>query len=84
VGERFGVFAQAGERYVELPAQRPQTTFGNGLPVTSFSGTVRRAGGRRGAPPRTALRAQVTRLVRSGRSPLNPLTRVAAGLSRHF
>jgi len=61
-----------------------------GLPTTSFSGSEHRTSAQAGGglllrlTPRTALRAEVTRLLRSSESRLDPLTRTAAGLSWHF
>src|SRR5947208_2779298 len=39
---RVAAFVHAGARYVELPGQRPRTTFVGALPATSFSGSERR------------------------------------------
>lgn len=90
MGDRLGLFVHAGGRYVELPGNRPRTVFNNGLPATFFGGTLRRTSAQAGGgvrlrlTPRTALRAEVTRLMRSGDLVLDPLTRVAAGVSWHF
>ena len=87
---RVAPFVHAGARYVELPGQRPETTFENGIPSTSFSGTQRRGSAQAGGgvlvrlTARTALRAEVTRLLRSEESPLDPLTRATAGVSWYF
>jgi hypothetical protein len=87
---RVAGFVHAGARYVELPGTQPRTTFVNGLPATRFSGTQRRTSAQAGGgllvrlTPRTALRAEVTRLLRSEESRLDPLTRLAAGVSWHF
>jgi hypothetical protein len=84
------MFLRAGARYVEASGQQPRTTFGDSLPVTSFTGIERRASAQAGGgvllrlTPRTALRAEVTRLLRSNGSRVDPLTRTAAGLSWHF
>jgi hypothetical protein len=85
-----GPVLRAGARYVEAAGQQPRTTFGDSLPVTSFTGIERRASAQAGGgvllrlTPRTALRAEVTRLLRSNGSRVDPLTRTAAGLSWHF
>jgi len=87
---RIAAFVHAGARYVELPGHQPRTTFVGGLPTTSFSGVEHRTSAQAGGglllrlTPRTSLRAEVTRLLRSTESRLDPLTRMAAGLSWHF
>lgn len=87
---RVAAFVHAGARYVELPGQQPRTTIVVNLPVTSFSGSEHRTSAQAGGgvrlrlTPRTALRAEVTRLLRSKESRLDPLTRAAAGLSWRF
>jgi len=90
VSGRVTGFLSAGARYVEGPGQQPLTTFVNNLPVTSFTGVERRASAQAGGgvrlrlTPRTALRAEVTRLLRSNGSPVDPLTRAAAGVTWNF
>ena len=87
---RVAAFVHAGARYVELPGQQPRTDFEGSLPSTSFSGADHRASAQAGGgvllrlTPRTALRADVTRLLRSKGSRLDPLTRAAAGISWTF
>jgi hypothetical protein len=87
---RLAAFVHAGAHYVGLPGHEPRTIFVNGLPATIFTGTEHRTSAQAGGglllrlTPRTALRAEVTRLLRSGDSSLDPLTRGAVGLSWHF
>jgi hypothetical protein len=86
---RVAPFVHAGARYVGLPEQRPETVFENGVPATRY-GTRHRGSAQAGGgvlvrlTPRTALRADVTRLLRSQDSFADPLTRVAAGVSWRF
>jgi hypothetical protein len=88
---RVAPFVHAGARYVALPAYRPRpTTLVNGLPATIFTGMQRRTSAQAGGglrvrlTPRTALRAEVTRLLRSEETHLDPLLRAVAGISWHF
>ena len=87
---RLAAFVRAGARYVELPGQRPETTFVGNVPSTSFTGVEHRTSAQAGGgvlvrlTPRTALRAEVARLLRSSDSRLDPLTRAAVGVSWQF
>jgi hypothetical protein len=87
---RIVPFVHAGVRYTDGDL-RARTDFsgGGGLPATRlvFVGraSAQAGGGMRvRLTPRTALRMEVTRLLRSNDSYYDPLTRAAAGLSWHF
>jgi hypothetical protein len=93
-------YVRAGVRYVSAPqdpptefAYQPPPPYafpGGPQPVGSGFGFSDRLSGQAGAgvrvrlTPRTALRAEVTRLLRSGSVDFDPLTRFAAGVSWIF
>ena len=87
-GSRVEPFVHAGARYVDTP-ERLETAIVNRLPVTRITFGSRISAQAGGGllvrlTQRTAVRAEVTRLLRSNDSRFDPLTRVAGGLSWHF
>lgn len=91
---RVSPFVRAGARYVDAPDD-PNPGFqvvpGFGpLPISTLDRSNRQASLQAGGgilvrlTRRTALRGDVTRLLRNRHRQFDPLTRVAAGLSWHF
>lgn len=91
-GSRVSPYVRAGARYVRTPDGTHVTRFfSDGTPprdegfkfVTRDSAQLG-AGARLRLTPRSALRVEVIRLLRSDASHYDPQTRAAAGLSWHF
>jgi hypothetical protein len=97
VDRRIAPYARAGVRYVSAPEDRladatipPGATFAAGEPVTAGFHLNDRLSGQVGAglqmrlTSRTAVRAEVTRLLRNDSSDFDPLTRLTLGVSWSF
>jgi len=90
-GARVSPYVRAGARYVGAPeTQSPVALAPGQTPVTLGFHLQDRTSAQAGGgvlirlTPRTALRAEATRLLRSNDAAFDPLTRVAAGLSWDF
>ena len=90
IGSRVAAFLHAGARYVKAPSEWPRTYFVSDLPTTRFDGFAHRASAQAGGgvflrlTPHAAVRAEVTRLIRSDDTRFDPLIRAAAGLAWRF
>jgi hypothetical protein len=88
-GLRVSPYVRAGARYVEGRGPSVETVFVNGLPLTRPAFEHRTsaqvgAGASVRLTPRTALRVEVARLLRSDDVSYDPLRRAAAGVSWNF
>jgi hypothetical protein len=94
-GQVLAPYVRAGVRYVDAPADLPASfvsvgqgpgtiSIGEGYGFADRISTQAGAGIRLRLTPRTALRAEVDRLLRSKGTDFDPLTRYAAGVSWVF